>query len=96
MRPACMHNGSPLARSATRSFEFVNQIAQSTDNHHGSGRAAMYAERDRPAPALLQHDRGVTDRYNGGYQHEPTKGVCGPVSYEHGGEQARCDVTNTF
>ena len=69
---------------------------QSTDNHHGSGRAAMYAERDGPTPALLQHDRGVTDRYDGGYQHEPTKGVCGPVSYEHGGEQARCDVTNTF
>jgi hypothetical protein len=57
---------------------------------------AMYAQRDGPEPALLQHDRGVTDRYDGGYQHEPTKGVCGPVSYEHGGEQARCDVTNTF
>src|SRR5215472_4716267 len=56
----------------------------------------MDAESYRSTPALLQDDCGVSDRYDSGRQHEPTKRVCGPISYGNGGEQARRDVTNTF
>ena len=56
----------------------------------------MYAERDGPVTALMQHDHCVSDRDEGGYQHEPTKGMCGPVSHKNRGEQSRCNVTNTF
>jgi hypothetical protein len=74
-----------LPCSATRCFEFINQItAIHFDNHHGSSRAAMYAERDGPAPALLLHDRGVADRYDGGYQ-QTNQGHVQTVSYEQGG-----------
>jgi hypothetical protein len=33
----------------------------------------MDAERRRSAAALLQDDRGITDRYESGHQHKPTK-----------------------
>ena len=56
----------------------------------------MDTEGYRSAPALAQTDRGVTDRYDSGRKHKPTKRVCGPVSYDNSGEQARRDVTNTF
>src|SRR5262249_29510545 len=56
----------------------------------------MDAESYRSTPVLLQDDCGVSDRYDSGRQHEPTKRVCGPISYGNGGEQARRDVTNTF
>jgi hypothetical protein len=69
---------------------------QATDDQHHSSRAAMDAEGGRSGAALVQDDRGVTDRYDSGRQHKPTKRVCGPVSDENGDEQSRCDVSNTF
>ena len=48
----------------------------------------MDAEGHRSAPAVVQDDRGVTDGYDSGNQHKPTKRLCGFVSYGNGREQA--------
>ena len=56
----------------------------------------MDAEGYRSTPAVVQDNCGVTDGYDSGSQHKPTKRVCGSVSYENGREQARRNVTNTF
>jgi hypothetical protein len=49
----------------------------------------MDAKGHRSAAALVQDDRGVTNRYESGHEHKPTKRVCGPVGYGNRGEQAR-------
>ena len=39
---------------------------QPTDNEHRNCRAAVYAERNGPATALVQHDHGISDRNESG------------------------------
>jgi hypothetical protein len=56
----------------------------------------MDAEGYRSAPAMVQDDRGVSDGYYSGNQHQPTKRACGSVSYGNRREQARRNVSNTF
>jgi hypothetical protein len=56
----------------------------------------MDAKGYRLAPALVQNDRAVRNRYDSGRQHKTIKRVRGPVSYRNDGKQARRDVTNTF
>src|SRR5215469_572040 len=79
-----------------RRTRFFNQLKQPTDNEHHNCRAAVYAERNGPATALVQHDHGINDRNESGGGHEPAKDVCGPVSHKDCDEQSRCNVTNAF
>ena len=69
---------------------------QATDDQHSSSRAAMDAEGCRSGAALVKNDHGVTDRYDSGRQHKPTKRAYRSIGYENGDEQSRCDVSNTF
>src|SRR5262245_447380 len=94
-RPAILDHACALAHPPPLQIPSIN-YQQPTDNEHRNCRAAVYAERNGPATALMQHDHGINDRNESGGGHEPAKDVCGPVSHKDCDEQSRCNVTNAF
>src|SRR5262249_7183506 len=97
MRCLPASRGSPTAGLGSQALvSTLTQQQQPTDNEHRTCRAAVHAERNGPATALVQHDHGINDRNESGGGHEPAKDVRGPVSHKDCDEQSRCNVTNAF